>query len=88
MKEGDTPLFELTRRPLRALNAAYVLPLELQRIKDIVWCAMLGAEVQGNRLEQLMQTLIVRWLKMHLFLLLQKLGGPKPALVPPVRPPP
>ena len=69
-------LFELTRRPSRALDSPRALLAELQRYKDTVWCAALGAEVPGYRQDQLMQTLIVRLLKLHLFLLVQKLGGP------------
>ena len=38
---------------------------ELQRRKDNVRCATLGAEVPGHRQDQLMQTLIVRTLEMH-----------------------
>ena len=40
---------------------------ELQRYKDTVRCAALGAEVLGHRQEQLTQTLIVRLLKTHFF---------------------
>ena len=40
---------------------------ELQRYKDTVRCAALGAEVQGIRQQQLTQTLIVRLLKTHFF---------------------
>ena len=36
-----------------------------------------GVKVQGHGKEQLTQTLIVRLLKTHLFLLLRKLGGPR-----------
>ena len=56
-------LFELTRRPSRALNLPCALLPELQRNKDTVRCAALGAEVQGHRKEQLSQTLIVGLLK-------------------------
>ena len=42
--------------------------------------ATLSAEVPRQRQEQLTQTLIVRSLKTHLFLVLQKLGGPTPLL--------
>ena len=76
--------FELTRRTSRALALPHTLLLELQRYKDNVRCAALGAEVPGQHQEQLTQTLIVCLLKTHLVLLLQKLGGPRP----PVRPPP
>ena len=58
---------ELTRRPSRALDSPRALLLELQRYKDPVRCAALGAEVSGHRQEQLAQTLIVRLLKTHLF---------------------
>ena len=50
--------------PSRAL-----LP-ELQRIKDTVRCAALGAKVPGHRQEQLPQTLIARLLKTHFFVLI------------------
>ena len=53
-------LFELTRRPSRALDSPRALLLELQRYKDTVRCAALGAEVPGHRQQQLTQTLIVR----------------------------
>ena len=43
---------------------------ELQRYKDTVRCAALGAEVPGHRQQQLTQTLIVRLLKTHLFTLI------------------
>ena len=43
--------------------------------------AALGVEVIGHRQKQLTQTLIVRLLKTHLFLLLRKLGEPR---LPPV----
>ena len=43
---------------------------------------MLGAEVPGQRQEQLTQTLIVHWLKTHLILLFWKLEGPGPTLSP------
>ena len=56
-------LFELTRRPSRGLNSPRALLPELQRNKDTVRCASLGAEVPGDR--QLTQTLIVRLLKTH-----------------------
>ena len=58
-------LFELTRRPSRALDSPRALLPELQRNKDTVRCAALGAEVQGHHQEQLTQTLIVRLLKTH-----------------------
>ena len=58
-------LFELTRRPSRALDSPRALLPELQRYKDIVRCAALGAEVPGHRQQQLTQTLIVRLVKTH-----------------------
>merc|ERR1719422_1234152 len=63
-------LFELTRRPSRALNSPGALLPELQRYKDTVRCAALGAEVPGHRQQQLTQTLIVRLLKTHFFTLI------------------
>ena len=42
-------LFELTRRPSRALDSPRVLLPELQRYKDTVRRAALGAEVPGHR---------------------------------------
>ena len=60
-------LFELTWRPLRAFNLPFALLQELQRNKDTVSFAALGAEVAGHRQEQLTQTLIVRLLKTHFF---------------------
>ena len=59
--------FELTRRPLRAICLPRALLPELQRYKDTVRCATLGAEVPGHRQQQLTQTLIVRLLKTHFF---------------------
>ena len=59
-------LFELTRSPSRALDSPRALLPELQRYKDTVRCAELGAEVPGHHQQQLMQTLIVRLLKTHL----------------------
>ena len=53
-------LFELTRRPSWALVSPRALLPELQRYKDTVMCAALGAEVPGHRQQQLTQTLIVR----------------------------
>ena len=55
-------LFELTRRPSRAL---WKLFLELQRYKDTVRCAVLGAEVPRHRQHLLTQNLIVRLFKTH-----------------------
>ena len=60
-------LFELTRRPSRALDSPRALLLELQRIKDSVRCIALGAEVPGHRQKQLTQTLIVHLLQTHFF---------------------
>ena len=60
-------LFELTRRPSRALDLPRASLPELQRYKDTVRCAALGAEVPGHRQQQLTQTLILRLLKTHLF---------------------
>ena len=60
-------LFELTRRLSRALDSPRALLPELQRYKDTVRCAALGAEVPGHCQQQLTQTLIVRLLKTHLF---------------------
>ena len=62
-------LFELTRRPSRALDSPRALLPELQRYKDTVRCAALGAEVPGHCQQQLTQTLTVRLLKTHLFTL-------------------
>ena len=60
-KHYSLPLLPATpSSPSRAL-----LP-ELQRYKDTVRCALLGAEVPGHRQQQLTQTLIVRLLKTHL----------------------
>ena len=66
--------FELTQRPSWALDSPRALLPELQRYKDTLRCGTLGAEVPGHRKEQLTQTLIVRLLETHLFLLFQKLG--------------
>ena len=59
--------FELTRRPSWALDSPRALLPELQRYKDTVRCAALGAEVPGHCQQQLTQTLIVRLLKTHFF---------------------
>ena len=56
---GLLRLFELPRRPLRALNLPGVLLPELQRFKDTVRCVSLGSKVIGDCQEQLMQNLIV-----------------------------
>ena len=53
-------LFDLTRRPSRALDSPRALLPELQRYKDTVRCGALGAEVPGHCQQQLTQTLIVR----------------------------
>ena len=58
-------LFELTRRPSRALDSPHVLVPELKRSKDTVRCAALGVEVVGRRQQQLTGTSIVRLLKTH-----------------------
>ena len=60
-------LFELTRRPSRALDSSCALLPELQRYKDTVRCAALGVEVPGHHQQQLTQILIVRLLKTHFF---------------------
>ena len=57
--------FELTR-DLQGPSPRALLP-ELQRQKDTVRCAVLGAEVPGHRQQQLTQTLVVRLLKTHFF---------------------
>ena len=59
-------LFELTWRPSQALDSPGALLPELQRYKDTLKCAALGAEVPGHCQQQLKQTLIVRLLKTHL----------------------
>ena len=53
-------LFELIRRPSRALDLPRVLLPELQRYKDTIRCGALGADVPGHRQQQPTQTLIVR----------------------------
>ena len=61
-------LFELTRqRPSRALDSPRALLPELQRYKDTVRCAVLGADFPRHRQHLLMQTLIVRLLQAHFF---------------------
>ena len=67
-------LFELKRRPSRALDWPRSLLPELQSHKDTMRCAALVAEVPGHRPEKLSQTLIVGLLEMHLFLFFQILG--------------
>ena len=69
--------FELTLFHSKALISPCLLLLELQRIKEVsVSCDVLSADVLGHRNEQLTQTLILRLLKMHLILLLQKFKDP------------
>ena len=46
---GTPGLLELTRRLSRALDSPRALLPELQRIKDTVRCALLGAEVPVSR---------------------------------------
>ena len=53
--------------PSRTLDSPRALLPELQRYKDTVRCAALGAEVPGHCQQQLTQTLIVRLLKTHFF---------------------
>ena len=53
-------VFEPTRRLSKALDLPRALLPELQRYKDTVRCGVLDAEVQGDRQQQLSQTLIVR----------------------------
>ena len=72
-------LFELTQRPSTLDSPRSLLP-ELQRNKDTIRWATLGEEVPRQRQEQLLQTLILRLLKTHLFLLFPKLGRPEPPL--------
>ena len=56
-------LFELIRRPSRALDSPCALLPELQRYKATVRCATLGAEVPDHRQKQLTQTLIVAFVE-------------------------
>ena len=51
--------FGLTRQHSRALTLPRALVLELQRNKDTVRCAALGAEVLRHCLKQLTQILVV-----------------------------
>ena len=51
----------------RTFNLPRALLPELQRYKDPIRCAALGAKVPGHCQEQLMQTLIVRLLKTYFF---------------------
>ena len=60
-------LFELTRCPSWALDSPRVSLPDLQRYKDTVRGAALGAEVPGHHQQQLTQTLVVRLLKTHFF---------------------
>ena len=53
--------------PFRTLDLPRALLPELQRYKDTVRCATLGAEVQGRHQQELTQTLNVRLLKTHFF---------------------
>ena len=65
-------LFELRRRPSRALNSPHAFLPELQRYKDTVRCVAVGANVPGHhRQEQLTQTLVVRLLKTHLVFIVE-----------------
>ena len=61
----------MTLRQGKAISSALNLPRpllpELQRYKDTVRCAELGAEVPGHRQQQLTQTLMVLLLKTHFF---------------------
>ena len=50
-------LFELTRRPSRALDSPCALLLKLKRYRDMVRCAALDTEVPGHHQEQLTQIL-------------------------------
>ena len=52
-------LFELSQRHSRALDSPRVVLPELQRNKDTVRCAALGAEVPAHRQEQLEQYFIL-----------------------------
>ena len=54
----------------QALDSPRVLLPELQRYKDTVRLAALGAEVPGHHQQQLTQTLTVRLLKTHFFTLI------------------
>ena len=63
-------LFELTRRPSRALDSPRELLPKLQRYKDTVRCAALGTEVPGHCQQQLMQTQIAHLLKTHFYALI------------------
>ena len=57
--------FELIRRPSGVLDSPRALLPELQRYKDTVRCAVLGAKVPGHRQKQLTQTLIVENAFLH-----------------------
>ena len=63
---GNTRLFSFVP-PSNSLDSPRALLPELQRYKDTVRCAALGAEVPGHCQQQLTQTLIVRLLKTHFF---------------------
>ena len=54
---------------------------ELQRYEDTIRCAAIGAEVPVHYQEKLTQTLIVFFLKTHVFVVC-KLGGPRSSLPP------
>ena len=56
---------EQTPRPSRALDSPHALLPELQTNKNTLRCAALGEKVPGHRQEQLSQTLIGRFQKMH-----------------------
>ena len=55
-----------SKRPRKDLGWPGALLSDLQRNKDAVRCAALGAEVLGHPQKLLSQTLIVRLLKTHL----------------------
>ena len=58
--------FSFSFLPATPSSLSPALLPELQRIKDSVRCAVLGAKVQGHGQEPLMQTLIVHLLKTNL----------------------
>ena len=62
-------------------TSTHTLMPEVQSNKDTIRCDALGAEVPGH-CQELMQTLIVCLLKIHLFSLIQKLKGSWPPLAP------
>ena len=59
--------------PATPSSPSHALIPGLQRKKDPFKCVPLGTEVPGHRQEQLMQTLIVRLWKTHLFILIPRL---------------